>query len=340
MPFEIDFLPVGDGKDSGDAIAMRFTHPTTGRWVHVVIDAGFQDDGEALVDHVLRYYDDDHIDLAILTHPDGDHIGGMGKVLQGLSVDNLLLHKIGERGGAGLPAADAVEDLIERAETEGTSVVEEFAGATAFNGALTILGPDEDYYHRLVTEQQVAAMSQTSASHGSLLTKAMVALSDRIAAMPLPVEIPFDEGEGTSPRNHSSIITLWNFGGHRVLLTGDAGVDSLDRAWEWLENSGLDASPPNMIQLPHHGSRRNASSALLDRILGTGAIGSREALVSVSGGNPKHPSSRIANAYKRRGYPVTQTAGNTVCHNANTMPTRQGWGPAASLPWLDESAEG
>ena len=26
---EIDFLPVGDGEDSGDAIAMRFTRPET-----------------------------------------------------------------------------------------------------------------------------------------------------------------------------------------------------------------------------------------------------------------------------------------------------------------------
>ena len=53
---EIDFLPVGDGEDSGDAIAMRFTRPDTGGIAHVIVDAGFQDDGEALVEHVKNYY--------------------------------------------------------------------------------------------------------------------------------------------------------------------------------------------------------------------------------------------------------------------------------------------
>lgn len=74
---EIDFLPVGNGERSGDAIAMRFTRPDNGGIAHVIIDAGFEDDGEALVRHVQDYYDTEYIDLAVLSHPDGDHIGGI-----------------------------------------------------------------------------------------------------------------------------------------------------------------------------------------------------------------------------------------------------------------------
>lgn len=40
--YEIDFLPVGDGARSGDAIAMRFTRPDNGRPAHVVIEAAFK----------------------------------------------------------------------------------------------------------------------------------------------------------------------------------------------------------------------------------------------------------------------------------------------------------
>jgi beta-lactamase superfamily II metal-dependent hydrolase len=144
--FEIDFLPVGDGEGSGDAIALRFTRPDTGGLAHVVIDAGYKDDGEAIVTHVKEYYDTAAIDLAILTHPDGDHIGGMGEVVRGLKVSDLWLHQIGEHDGATLPAADAVEDLINVACEEGTAVSEAWAGAQAFGGALTVLGPDRDYY--------------------------------------------------------------------------------------------------------------------------------------------------------------------------------------------------
>lgn len=71
---EIDYVPVGKGGRHGDAIAMRFTQPG-GDLVHVIIDAGFEENGEALVDHVRRYYNTNAIDLAIVTHPDGDHIG-------------------------------------------------------------------------------------------------------------------------------------------------------------------------------------------------------------------------------------------------------------------------
>jgi hypothetical protein len=35
---------------------MRFTRPDTGGYAHVVIDGGFRDDGEALVEHVKEYY--------------------------------------------------------------------------------------------------------------------------------------------------------------------------------------------------------------------------------------------------------------------------------------------
>jgi hypothetical protein len=112
--YEIDFLPVGKkaGDKWGDAIALRFVPPNSQQWAQVVIDAGFKDDGKALVEHVNTYYDPGRLDLAILTHPDEDHINGMGGVLRGLDVDALWPHRIGAHGGDSLPAADAVEDLI------------------------------------------------------------------------------------------------------------------------------------------------------------------------------------------------------------------------------------
>lgn len=84
--YEIDFLPVGDEGQSGDAIAVRFCTAADPRYRTVIIDAGFQDDGAALVEHVDTWYGDRHIDLAIVTHPDGDHIGGMATVLEELEV--------------------------------------------------------------------------------------------------------------------------------------------------------------------------------------------------------------------------------------------------------------
>ena len=54
MGFEVDFLPVGEGEKSGDAIAIRggnLTGPRTEQFV-IIIDGGTLDSGDALVGHI------------------------------------------------------------------------------------------------------------------------------------------------------------------------------------------------------------------------------------------------------------------------------------------------
>jgi beta-lactamase superfamily II metal-dependent hydrolase len=337
--YEIEFLPVGDGARSGDAIALRFTRPDTGDYAHVIIDAGFQDDGAALVDHVQTYYETDSIDLAILTHPDGDHIGGMGQVIRDLNVATLCVHRLGDRGGAGLRAAGAVADLIEVAEGHGTQIAEPFAGGYAFGGALTFLGPDEAWYGELVAQQQEEEAAKAAQRAPSRLVEAATNLGQRFLAA-LPVEVPFDDKGGTSPRNNTSLITMLEVDGYRALLTGDAGVPALERAWNWLGANGRDTRAPDFIQIAHHGSRRNASSATLDRLLGpTGQSQTRSAFVSVVDESPDHPSPRVINAYMRRGYRTCRPNGNTIRHMSPDAPARVGWGPLTPMDPMDESGE-
>lgn len=329
--YEVDFLPVGDGKDSGDAIALRFTHPEDGRWVRVVIDGGFQDDGATVVDHVQTYYDSDEIDLAILTHPDGDHIGGMGEILRGLRVKELWLHDLAAHGGGSLRAATAVRDLIALAGEQGTTVREAWTGASRFGGALRILGPDQPYYDELVQEQL-----ERPAAIGKALVEAARGLWQRAAAG-LGIEIPFQEKD-VSPRNNSSMITLLEIDDRTLLFTGDAGVPALERAWDAAEANGL-AQKPQFVQVPHHGSRRNASSAWLDRLVGSpGQADCRTAFVSVVRDSEKHPSGRVVNAYKRRGCNVVPTAGQSICQRHGTA-SRPGWGPATPLPPMIEEPD-
>jgi beta-lactamase superfamily II metal-dependent hydrolase len=335
--YEIDFLPVGDGGRSGDAIAMRFTRPDTGGYAHLIVDAGFQDDGEALVEHVKAYYGTTSIDLAILTHPDGDHIGGMGEVVRGLAVKELWLHNLGGRGGAGLPAADAVDDLIGVASHQGTVVREAFAGSSAFGDALFIIGPTVDYYEQLVAEEQTVAKAAAE-GRGMTFGRSVNVLMQRFLAS-LPVEVPFGDAGGTSPRNNTSMITLLQLDGKKLLLTADAGVPALGRALDWVEEQGALVYQPSFAQLPHHGSRHNASSDFLNRLLGpTGQDPSRTAFVSVTKEAEKHPSPRVANGFMRRGYNVYATHGRTIWHHSADAPDR-GWTSLTPMAPLDESLE-
>lgn len=338
--YEIDFLPVGDGEKSGDAITLNFTRPDTGSLARVVVDAGFQDDGDAVVGHVERYYKTSSLDLAILTHPDGDHIGGMGTVVRDLDVAELWLHRLSEHGGEALAASDAVEDLIEVARSRGTRVVEAFAGAEAFGGALTILGPTLDWYEELVAEQVAARALVAAGGRSGGLFDSLGWWAQRFVAS-LSVEVPFDDAGGTNPRNNSSMITLLDLDGYRALLTADAGVPALDRAWDWLEEAGMDSRRPDFVQIPHHGSRHNASSAVLDRLLGPkGQAKHDTAFISVAPAAPKHPSPRVVNAYQRRGYRTYWRDGDAaMCQKSDDAPARTGWVDLVEKEPMDESGD-
>jgi len=94
MGYEIDYIPVGEGAKSGDAIALRYgnLHGPRSEQTVVVIDGGTLESGDALVEHVIGRYGTNVVDIAFLTHPDGDHAHGMRRVLERLQVNQLSMH--------------------------------------------------------------------------------------------------------------------------------------------------------------------------------------------------------------------------------------------------------
>lgn len=101
--------------------------------------------------------------------------------------------------------------------------------------------------------------------------------------------------EDTARANGSSIALLVEFRGRRVLLGADAHPSVLVDAIERLQPGGgqlaLDA-----FKLPHHGSSKNVSRELLER------VNCRRYLVSTNGSQFKHPSAQaIARVLKHGG---------------------------------------
>lgn len=88
MGYEVDFLPVGNGQKSGDAIAARWG--IEGNYKVIVIDGGTKESGQLLVDHIKKYYKTDHVDYVVNTHPDMDHASGLSIVLEQLSVGEIM----------------------------------------------------------------------------------------------------------------------------------------------------------------------------------------------------------------------------------------------------------
>jgi beta-lactamase superfamily II metal-dependent hydrolase len=352
--FEIDFLPIektGEaGSKSGDAICLRFTETGSAATRTVVIDGGYSHTGDQMVDHIRRYYGSDRIDLVISTHPDQDHINGLGSILDAFTVSELLIHNPHEH----CPGANAkdysnievVDALIGLALDNGTTVTEPFADVVRFGGQLRILGPTTEYYEELVaqhlaevaTGRAVARMAESG--RGALFGKAADFL-DRIVAS-LPIETLGEDGE-TGPRNNTSVVALLTADSNRMLFTGDAGIPALHAAWDRYEAfiGSFPDTPLDFFQAPHHGSRRNLSPSLLNRIFGEPGTNplAPTAFISSAKADPKHPSPRVTNALLRRGLSVFATEGTTLGHLSDGLASRPNWGPAPAIQPLVEDED-
>jgi beta-lactamase superfamily II metal-dependent hydrolase len=357
--YEVDFLAVGDGKKSGDAIAMRWGNllATSIEQTVIVIDGGFSDSGDALVEHIRKYYKTEIVDYIISTHPDGDHVSGLRNVIEQLTVKNLIIHQpwnhidgisewfqdgrvtdnsVKERLKNGLETAYELEQL---AIEKGIQIYEPFVGLTGFNGAFRVIGPTQEYYEELLLDFR----STPEPARDSLLGKFAPAAGSIVSSIreAFDYETLDDSGE-TSAENNSSAIILFTFDDKYLLFTGDAGIPALTSAINSLDNDGLDLSKIKFIQIPHHGSKRNIGPTLLDRIIGEKLEKEYEiktAFVSAAkDGLPKHPAKKVTNAFRRRGALVYATQGYSIWHHHNT-PKRDNYSTIEAIPFYDEVDE-
>ena len=343
--YEVDYLWVGEKSNTGDAIAMRFTRPDTNAQAVVIIDGGFHETGDRLADHVEQYYGTSVVDLVVCTHPDDDHIMGLFEVIERLEVRRLLIHRPTQYGyGAddGVKS-QTVEDLVAAAVRRGVVIDDtSFAGTTYFGGALMIAGPTKAYYRELLADQRVLSESSVAKlAHGA--GPIFAAMTRKVRSLfGDPGETMTGDNGGTTPRNNSSIVLDLQLEGTRAFFTGDAGAPALTQAADNLDAVGRSAAAIELFHVPHHGSRHNLTTQVLNRLLGFQTTVQRGwAVASVGKEAHDHPRAEVANAIKRRGYPVCCTRGISLCWRSDDAPTRWEYSSTVTpLGWLDELNEG
>lgn len=98
------------------------------------------------------------------------------------------------------------------------------------------------------------------------------------------------------------------------------------------------------FQVPHHGSRRNLSSELLDKLFGEKlpfppTVDKFTALISSAKEDKDHPRKAVIRALKHRGVRVIATEGITICSSSSNAPHRSGWGPVTPLEYPNDQEE-
>ena len=352
--FEIDFLDVGSSK-SGDAIPLRYSIGGVKR-VHVT-DGGFQDTGDIVVDHIKKYYDDPStIDAVVASHSDGDHTSGLGKVLEAFSVSELwmlrpwlyadeLIERFTRYSNVGNLVRRLKEiypniaELEEIAEEKEIPIFAPFQGAKI--GEFTVLAPSKERYLNLIVESDrtpegkaLSLLGQGRAFVKSVVTFVKSAWGEETFST-----------EETSCENEMSVIQYANLCAKRVLLTADAGRGALTEAMDYAPLVGLTLPGIDKFQVPHHGSRRNVSTEILDRLLGERMTEKPEegsesftAVISASKEDQDHPRKAVIRACIHRGAKVVSTEGSSISIGYNS-PDRVNWTTAPVLPYPDEQEE-
>jgi beta-lactamase superfamily II metal-dependent hydrolase len=358
MGYEIDYIAVGDGRRSGDAIAFRYgnLHGRREEQTVITIDGGTLESGEKLVEHIKEYYQTDTVDVAILTHADSDHASGMRPILEKLKVSQVAMHlpwnhsadvkallddnsitinAIRQKVIRNLSAARDIEKL---ALEKKIAIVEPFAGVTNPNGGLIVLGPTQDFYQEMLAGFKCVPGALSSTTTPSFLESMKVAATKAIKWIQenwFRETLQEPAADAISAENNSSVILLLNVDGQKSLFTGDAGVPALTAALDYAQQQGISLDGLQFFDVPHHGSRKNLGPNILNRLFG--CIRQQQtkdwtAFISAAkDGPPKHPHKKVTNALQRRGGNVHVTAGIAKRHYFNA-PVRN-WSASVPVPF-------
>ncbi|HEX5792683.1 MAG TPA: competence protein ComEC, partial [Rheinheimera sp.] len=292
----------------------------------------------------------------IVTHPDGDHAGGLRSVLEEFKVEQLWMLRpwlysqeiigrfkrftsvdnLSKRLRELYPNIVALEEIAVR---KGIPIFEPFQGEQL--GKFVVLAPTKERYLDLIVESD-----KTPEHHEEkedVFEALFSAIGGGLRALAKAVwgEENFSDNP-TSAENEMSVIQYANLCGHRILLTGDAGRNAMNEAADYAPIVGLNLPGLDRFQVPHHGSRRNVSSEVLDRWLGEKPFfkpaeseSKFTAIVSASKKDEHHPRKAVVRGIMHRYGKVLSTEDGGIRTSRNA-PKREGWIAASPLTYPDD----
>lgn len=288
------------------------------------------------------------------------HNGWMHNIRKHVSADGLRRASAGSSSRAEevKEVLELTDELTRAFASRGLTPQEPFAGSiVAGYPSMTVLGPSRPFYQQVLQKfTKVDVLRLTPPP--SFYTEALSAIggtgpSTRYRTLsdlgylpaqepnygPVPTSLPpsslggrlsllagvlrnssVEENPKTQPFNDTSTIIGVIFNGEKLLLTGDAGSDALDR---------VPADWRNLMymQVPHHGSDGNLSQSNIERF--------RPKFANISArGDMSHPDKAIVNGLIKVGAQVFSTHKQNPGHLwfcLGTVPARADYGPAVPL---------
>jgi hypothetical protein len=237
-----------------------------------------------------------YFDLVVVTHIDGDHIEGVIKMLRDRAL-GLSVHAIWFNGSPQIATIPVEGAMLAYGGVQGEylgKLIRElkipwnvpFGGKAATAGAtvelpcsarVVLLSPMLDQLVRLRRSWDAelakagVAPDATEAEMARLAAIIRLRPPQAFAGPSVPdvdalAAQPFEADSAIA--NGSSIALLFEFGGKRLLLLGDAFSDVIAAQLDMLlANTGEKLLHADLVKLPHHGSRANLGPSLMEKLM-------------------------------------------------------------------------
>lgn len=339
MDFVIDFLYVGDG----DGIIIWGRNPEKSDFVFF-LDGGSTEFGAKAVEHYRKWIKPhlyvNRIIGFINSHPHADHINGLIEIVKELRneinwgiyndpvkfISDELRHNIKQ---SALRKEDAdiehlyksfqkIQELNELCVQYNIERIEALSDSFKYN-EIKIISPSRIFY-----TEKVQLFTSIDFLKRVNYQKSFSQINESFE-LSKPCDI-VDEKNDTSPENLSAtVIQLTDSKGLNYILTSDAGVESFDD----MEKNGFQCKNLNIVQLPHHGSRRNISTDWIAKFSPNMFLISAE-------GNEKHPRKAVISCIKKNVpncsiYSTHKNKGTLSYTTNNAIFPNRDWGSAEPL---------
>lgn len=365
--YEIDFIQAGN-KSSADAITLRYKINDNGKYKVMIIDCGTENAADSLVNHITNYYKETEVDYMLITHLDKDHIVGIKKIIEEklLYIKTIYMHRPWNHVHNILKENDPQDkrkttnsikkefedaykygkEIEELAKHHNISIVEPFSDNNNKIGIFDVLSPSTKFYEDLLIESnKTTKFDQSKENFDNKLENIIYCTNSTVNIRKNEYTLITEENEsyednlldlyneemGTSVENETSVIIYTKLDGKGILFTGDAGIKALNEAYEKNNNISKDL---RFIQIPHHGSRHNVNSEILNLIIGN--INNNRtitAFISAGKNDQKHPKECVINAFIKRGCKVFSNENATICHSNHKLD--RGWVNAKPLKFIN-----
>lgn len=321
--YEIDMLNVG----AADACLIHFFDEAGNSYV-VLIDAGNYTDGKTVSNFIQTRYGTKTVDLAICSHCDKDHFGGLVYLLEDMGdrpfssvkikklwvndpgkhvgVDDVKYYRNqqnAEKEARSVYTLPNGKNLFEVLSKVNVTVSEAFSDTsfTAFDGHVEVLGPTKGYYEAKSLQFRNGLESVVK-THCDTNTIEEIEESGDVKSKAL------DEAcDDSSAHNQTSILVLFiPDDGQKFYFPGDAGREAYNNMFEVDRNKIKNIT---WLKVPHHGSRGNINCDMINWMNPSVAYVSCE-------GYDKWLDRLVVNVLKRKGCSVASThvSGNMRYH--------------------------